>query len=219
MLNDGTPPVFDRIAAGWYAFRHHTIFKTELTGLAERWKGGRLLNLGCGHGADFLPFKEGFDLFGIDISPEMLKYAQKYTRKHGFSADVRQADMRLLPYSDAYFDYAIAIASLHHIEGKGEQMKALIELRRVLRPGGEAFLTVWNACQPRFWLRQRDTLIPWRVGDEIVQRFYHLFTYGEIERLAKSAGFMILSSRAESRYRLPVKYFSRNICLLLKKPV
>jgi tRNA (uracil-5-)-methyltransferase TRM9 len=52
--------VFDQIASGWYNFRHYSIFRPELEALARKWQKGRLLNIGCGHGADFLP------LFGND---------------------------------------------------------------------------------------------------------------------------------------------------------
>jgi hypothetical protein len=45
-----------------------------------------------------------------------------------------------------------------------------------------------------------------------------LFTYSEIEKLAKEAGFTILRSYPEKAYWFPVKYFSRNIVLLAKKP-
>ena len=209
-------PDFDLIAAGWYSFRHYTIFRTELAELAERWHSGRLLNAGCGHGADFLIFKDLFELHGIDISSEMLKYAIKYASKHKFQAEFKQADMRALPYPDQYFDHVIAIASLHHIKGNNEQLKALLEIKRVLKPEAELFLTVWNAGQCRFWFTRRDTFIPWRSGEEIVQRYYHLFTYREIEKLVRVAGFTILSSQPESRYRWPIKYFSQNICLFLK---
>src|SRR5271169_5425846 len=118
-INDDSP-TFDRIAAGWYNFRHHTIFKTELEALARRWKCGKLLNIGSGHGADFLPFKDSFELFGIDISSEMLKHAEKFMRKHGFTADLKQADMRALHFPDDSFDFALAVASIHHIECKSD---------------------------------------------------------------------------------------------------
>ncbi|AKG54060.1 hypothetical protein DGWBC_1422 [Dehalogenimonas sp. WBC-2] len=211
-------PDFDQIAAGWYSFRHHTIFKKELTELSARWKTGKLLNAGCGHGADFLPFENTFDLYGIDISSEMLKFGEKFARKHTFKAELKQADMRSIPYPDECFDNAIVVASLHHVKTRSGQLKALAEIRRVLKPGGEAFVTVWNATQPRFFFTRRDTQIPWRQGADTILRYYHLFTYGEIQRLAKSAGFDIIYCRPESRYNFPFKYFSRNICLLLKKP-
>ena len=58
---------FDRIAPGWYNFRHWSIFPDELAALAQRWGGGKLLNVGSAHGPDFLAFREGFELYGIDI--------------------------------------------------------------------------------------------------------------------------------------------------------
>jgi len=217
---ESPPSAFDAIAPGWYNFRHYTIFKTELEGLAARWHEGRLLNLGCGHGADFLPFKHGlhgFELYGVDFSAGMLKLAEKFSQKHGFEAKLTQADLRQLPYPDGSFDWAIAVASLHHLKGHDEQLKALSELKRVLKPEGEAFITVWNRRQPRFWLSPKEALIPFKVGDEIIQRYYYLFTYTEIERLVRQAGFALLASSPESRYYFPVRTFSRNICLLIKK--
>ena len=73
--------VFDRIAPGWYNFRHWSIFRSELEEMARRWQRGRLLNAGCGHGADFLPFIRGFDLYGVDFSSDMLRFARKYAEK------------------------------------------------------------------------------------------------------------------------------------------
>ncbi|MDI6814609.1 MAG: class I SAM-dependent methyltransferase, partial [Dehalococcoidales bacterium] len=39
----------------------------------------------------------------------------------------------------------------------------------------------------------------------------------ELEKLVKKAGFEVLKSFPESSYRCPIKFFSRNICLLVKK--
>jgi ubiquinone/menaquinone biosynthesis C-methylase UbiE len=209
--------VFDHIAPGWYNFRHWSIFKTELEKLAGRWQRGKLINLGCGHGADFLPFKESFELYGVDFSIEMLKLAWKYAAKFDYSAELVQADVRQLPYSDETFDWAISAATYHHIKGKDERLKAFIELRRVLKPGAEAFITGWNKWQPAFWFKSREVYIPWRGRDNTLLRYYHLFSYFELEKLVKKAGFAIQDSFPESSYRFPVKYFSKNICILLKK--
>ena len=65
--------IYDQIAPSWFNYRHRTRFQTELDKLVQRWQRGKLLNIGCAHGPDFLPFKEGFELFGIDISPKMLE--------------------------------------------------------------------------------------------------------------------------------------------------
>lgn len=217
MSQEDTKNTFDAIAPSWYNFRHRTIFKKELENLALRWKTGRLLNVGCAHGPDFLPFKSSFELHGIDISPAMLANACKYAEKYKFSVALKEADARGLPYADGFFDFAIAVAVYHHIEIPESRLKAFGELRRVLKPGGEAFVTVWNRCQPRFWFKPKNVRVPYRVEGKAFDRYYYLFTYGEIEKLARRAGFKILKSFSESSYKFPIKAFSRNICLLLKK--
>lgn len=210
--------VFDKIAAGWYNFRHWSIFTSELETLARRWKEGSLLNIGCAHGPDFLPFRQGFSLHGVDFSRRMLTLARKYSRKFDFAVNLCQADAGYLPYRDGVFDWAVSIATYHHIRGRDEQCRALSELTRVLKPGGEAFITVWNRWQPRFWFRSKELDVPWRTGGNVLPRYYYLFSYLDLERLVKGSGLMVLMSFPESSYRFPIKFFSRNICLLVKKP-
>lgn len=209
--------VFDRMAPGWYGFRHRTIFRAELTDLAARWQKGRLLNIGCAHGPDFPPFKDRFELHGVDFSREMLKLAVKYARKFSFEVNFVQTDIVRLPYADSSFDWAVAVATYHHLK-RDQHLAALNELKRVLRPGGECFITVWNRWQPRFWLSRKEAIVPWRTGGDVLGRFYYLFSYPELEGLVNRAGFVVLRSSPESTWRFPVKRFSRNICLLVKKP-
>jgi tRNA (uracil-5-)-methyltransferase TRM9 len=80
--------VFDEIAPSWYNYRHHTIFRKELEGLSDKWRGGRLLNIGCGHGADFLPFCDNFALHGVDFSQGMIQQAGRYAEKFKFPANL-----------------------------------------------------------------------------------------------------------------------------------
>jgi hypothetical protein len=87
----------------------------------------------------------------------------------------------------------------------------------VLKPGGEAFITVWNRCQPRFWFKGKEVMVPWRMKDRTLYRYYYLFTYGELEGLAREAGLEVIRSFPENGYKLPVKTFSRNICLVVRR--
>ncbi|MFC2071787.1 class I SAM-dependent methyltransferase [Chloroflexota bacterium] len=212
-----TTNIFDRIAQGWYNFRHWSIFRSELEALTRRWQKGSLLNVGCAHGPDFLPFRQNFDLYGIDYSREMLKFARKYSQKFNFTVNLSLADVGYLPFAAETFDWAISVATYHHIKGKRERQATLNELRRVLKPGGEAFITVWNRWQPRFWFSGKEVAVPWRTKGETLERYYYLFSYPELEGLVKKAGFQVLKSFPESAYRYPVKFFSRNICLLVRK--
>ena len=207
--------IFNRIASSWYNFRHWSIFRVELEMIAQRWQEGKLLNIGCAHGPDFLPFKGNFQLYGLDYSIEMLKYARRYASKFHYNVSLVLADATNLPYANETFDWAIAIATYHHFINQDKVRIALRELRRVLKPGGEAFITVWNRGQPRFWFHHQ-AYVPWRTGDTILYRHYHLFSYRELHNLVKQAGFFLLKSFPESNFRFPLKFFSRNICLIVK---
>ena len=209
--------VFDQIAPGWYNFRHWSIFRSELEALAKRWRRGRLLNLGCAHGPDFLPFRGDFELYGVDFSPKMLEFARKYAAKFHLEGNLLLSDVVSLPFAGQTFDWAVAIATYHHIKGRDRQGLALGELRRVLRPGGEAFITAWNRWQKRFWFKPKEVTVPWQTGGRVLERYYYLFSYPELEGLVKQAGFEVLKSFPESSYHYPVKCFSRNICLLVRR--
>jgi len=212
-----TREVFDRIAPGWYNFRHWSIFRDELEFLAGRWRQGRLLNVGCAHGPDFLPFKDNFILSGVDFSGRMLEFARTYSAKFDFDASLLAADVVHLPFADGVFDWAISVATYHHIKDVGERQSALAELGRVLKPGGEAFITVWNRWQPRFWLSDKEVSVPWRTKGETFYRYYYLFSRYELKDLAGRAGFQVLGSAAGNTVLSRHRLFSRNICLLVRK--
>jgi len=209
--------VFDQIAESWYRVRHWPLLKEELDVLAARWQSGKLLNVGCAHGPDFLPFGPGFELWGVDSSPAMLKQAGRYSTKFGFYVNLVAADALFLPFADNTFDWAISVATYHHIKGREDRERAFVELKRVLKPNGEAFLTVWNWGQPRFWLKSKEQQLPWRLKEKTVYRYYHLFSYGELRKLLVKTGWEIITMTPERGYRFPIRNFSRNICALVRK--
>jgi ubiquinone/menaquinone biosynthesis C-methylase UbiE len=146
----------------------------------------------------------------------MLQQALKYSAKFKFYVRLTAADALFLPFPNNTFDWVISIATYHHIKGREERAKAFIELKRILKPEGEAFLTVWNHGQPRFWLKSKEQRVPWRLKGETVHRYYHLFSYGELRRLLCKAGLQIIAMSPEKSYRFPIRNFSRNICVLVK---
>jgi ubiquinone/menaquinone biosynthesis C-methylase UbiE len=208
---------FDELAEHWYQAHHWPRFRRDLDALAIRWNGAKLLNLGCGHGADFLPFVGCCELFGVDYSPEMLKQALRYQKKHRFHAELAVADVRCLPFSESSFDCAIAVAVYHHISGRTVRQSALEELKRVLKPGGEAFLTVWNKWQPRFWVSGKDTVVPWKLRERVVERYYHLYSCNEFCHDLEAAGLAVLKLGPEASYRGLIPAFSRNVTALVSK--
>jgi len=209
--------VFDQIAESWYRVRHWPLLKEDLDVLAARWQNGKLLNVGCAHGPDFLPFSEGFELWGVDSSAAMLRQGIKYSTKFKLYVNLAAADALSLPFADDTFDWAISVATYHHIKGEDEREKAFVELKRVLKPEGEAFLTVWNHGQPRFWFKSKEQQVPWRLKEKTVYRYYHLFSYRELRKLLVKTGWEIIAMSAEKSYHFPMRNYSRNICALIKK--
>jgi len=208
---------YDDIAESWYRLRHRTRFRTELQYLAGRWGQGRLLNVGCAHGPDFIPFSSRFEMWGLDSSAQMIRMAVKYAEKHNTSPNLLVADAVQLPFCNCAFDYVIAVAAYHHIPNIQSRAIAFRELKRVLKPGGEAFITVWNRWQSIFLGKGKEVCVPWKTKEKEILRYYYLFTYFEIEKALRKVGFKVLATRPETGYRLPLKYFSRNICVLVKR--
>jgi ubiquinone/menaquinone biosynthesis C-methylase UbiE len=77
---------------------------------------------------------------GVDLAEEMVAYAAAAARADGLGEDRLRfavADVAALPYADASVDLVISSVSLHHWE---QPAAGLAEIRRVLRPGGRAWV-------------------------------------------------------------------------------
>jgi SAM-dependent methyltransferase len=89
----------------------------------------RLLEVGCGTGEFAARCAEqlGCEVIALDLSPEMVAA----TRARGLPAET--GDVQSLPFPDGSFDCAVAAWMLYHVP---DVELAVVELRRVLRPGG-----------------------------------------------------------------------------------
>ncbi|AUI61785.1 cyclopropane-fatty-acyl-phospholipid synthase family protein [Amycolatopsis sp. BJA-103] len=99
--------------------------------------GENLLDAGCGLGAAAIHIvgEYGAQVTGVTISPVEAEKAQTRASELGVSDQARfeVADYHALPFPENHFDAAVAIESLFHAF---DLEKALLELHRVLRPGG-----------------------------------------------------------------------------------
>lgn len=103
----------------------------------------RILDVGCGVGRTTrVLVEDGFEVTGIDISPEMIQRAEQ--RISGAALSV--ADAVNLPFEDLSFDHALfAYNGLDYIQTETDRKRALRELLRVLRPGGYFIFSSHNA--------------------------------------------------------------------------
>lgn len=113
--------------------------------LAERWKGlgfFRFLDIGCGLGRHSVYMADkGFDVTGADISEFAAEHLKKWAKRLGLKVEAVVSDMFDLPFKDNEFDCVMAYNSVYHTDTEGFG-RALEEVRRVLKPGGELFITL-----------------------------------------------------------------------------
>jgi ubiquinone/menaquinone biosynthesis C-methylase UbiE len=99
----------------------------------------RMLDVGCGTGwaVEHATQRCGVGFcMGIDLSPGMIENARR-RRGHFPNVVFQQADAESLPLADESFDGAMCSFSFHHYSSP---LKALAEIRRVLRPGAPFYV-------------------------------------------------------------------------------
>lgn len=100
-------------------------------------QGRRLLDYGCGPGpTSVLLAKQGFDVYGFDISPGNIGRAKALAARYGLTDrthfSVQAAEQ--LAYPSDTFDIVVGLDILHHVE----VATTIRECLRVLKPGGTA---------------------------------------------------------------------------------
>jgi SAM-dependent methyltransferase len=104
--------------------------------------GCRVLDVCTGHGVlSLLASRRGAKVSALDFAEAMVAAA----RRNVPTADCRIGDAQDLPYEDNTFDAVVCGYGLIHVP---EPDRALTEMRRVLRPGGRAAISVWERPSP-----------------------------------------------------------------------
>lgn len=95
--------------------------------------GKTVLDLGCGTGENLIPLiKRGARTMGIDISPDLIRLAQRRIDDAELQADLRVGSAYATGLPSQSIDVIFCMALIHHLE----IARARDEMRRVLVPGG-----------------------------------------------------------------------------------
>ncbi|MEK6757700.1 MAG: class I SAM-dependent methyltransferase, partial [Nanoarchaeota archaeon] len=180
--------IWDAIASEWTEFKT-TPAEHVLEFLKN--KKGNILDLGSGSGRHLINLKTKGKMHLVDFSKEMIKLAKKRAKKLNIEAEFFVADIAKLPFEDNYFDSAICIAVLTCIHGEENRKKVIEELFRVLKPGAETDIGVWNFKSKRFKNSKKEKYIRWT---DKGLRYYYFYEEKEIHDLFKDAGFKIKST-------------------------
>jgi len=144
----------------------------------------RILDVGCGTGANLLMLSQFGDAEGVDLSEDALAFC----RERGLEK-VKLGAAEKLPYDDGTFDLVTALDVVEHLD---DDLAGLREMQRVLRPGGRVLLFV-----PTF-------MFLWGLQDDVSnhRRRYRL---PELRRVLEQAGFEIeRTTYANITFFLPI---------------
>ncbi len=99
-------------------------------------QAARILDCGCGTGANLVMLGEFGQASGFDASFRGLELAHEYGQRR-----VAQASIARIPFGDAAFDVVTAFDVLYSLSEE-EEAAAMSEIRRVLKPGGTLIVNV-----------------------------------------------------------------------------
>jgi len=186
-MKEHTYPIMFRVeqAHWWYTGRRKILagFVEEICRQVTD-RRPRILDVGCGTGANLLMLSEYGEAEGVDISEDALAFC----RERGLDK-VRLGAGEHLPYDDGTFDLVTAFDVVEHMD---DDLAGLREMRRVLRPGGRVLLFV-----PTF-------MFLWGLQDDVSnhRRRYRL---PQLRRVLEQAGFEIeRMSYANITFFLPI---------------
>jgi SAM-dependent methyltransferase len=155
----------------WYRGRRRIIARF-LGDICRRFKGRtpRILDVGCGTGANLVLLSQFGKAEGVDVSPDALDFC----RQRGLK-DVRLGAAEQMPYDHGTFDIVTALDVVEHLD---DDVAGLREMRRVLKPDGYILLFM-----PTF-------MSLWGVQDDVSnhRRRYRL---PELRRAVERAGFEV----------------------------
>ena len=132
----------------------------EIYFLSDYWKDKNFksfLDVGCGFGRNSIYMaKQGFEVSTFDLSHDSVETTKQKAKENNVTIkDIRVADMLSMPYKDNSFDCLFAYNVISHTDKVGFN-KILNEIKRVLKPNGEAYFTVGS--KESFWFNNPNCI-------------------------------------------------------------
>lgn len=198
-------------------------------------KGARLLDVGAGQGGALLEaLHRDADAYGIEPGNEFRTLTRMRLKDASFEPErVLEAAGQSMPFPDDHFDYIISLQVLEHVPDAGRVMR---EMFRVLKPGGQCYIS----CENYLSFREQHYRIPWLpmlpkpigalylrlIGRNpaFLRDYLYYSTYPQIWRMARRIGFRNLTyEEALGRFedlssirRLPVRAAAMALRLFTK---
>lgn len=193
--------------------------------LAESWKSksfNKFLDLGCGLGRHSIYFaKKGFEVNSVDLSDYGVNHLKKWAEEEQLNIEMSVCDMLNLPFADETFDCIMAYNVIYHTDTEGF-IKALNEIKRVLKHKGELFITL---ISKNTWSYQKADKYK-RIDDNTILRNEHdteldvPHFYVDIEDIKKyfiDFDFIRIPTEQAEYNMENTEYFSKHFNLIASK--
>lgn len=117
----------------------------------ETTRGERVLEIGCGNGADGALFAgQGALYTGVDLTETAVEATRRHFQVLGLSGRFQIENAERLGFQDGSFDFVYSHGVLHHTP---HPSAAFAEVYRVLRPGGRAVLMLYHKNSFNYYVR------------------------------------------------------------------
>jgi len=111
--------------------------------------GQKLLEIGPGLGTDHAQFARArARTFAVDLTTTHLQLTRRRFALEGLTTGLARADAENLPFLNASFDAVYSFGVLHHTP---DIATSIVEVRRVLRPGGVAIVSLYHRHSAFYW--------------------------------------------------------------------
>ena len=146
-------------------------------------------DLGCGNGRNM--DHGSLKFIGIDNCESFVSICKSK------NLSVINSNITKIPLNNNSADAIICIAVFHHLSSMENRIQSLLEMKRLVKPGGKILISTWSINQPqktrRTFNNYGNNIVLWNSYGKVYERYYYIFKLDEIKELIKRVGLIIIN--------------------------
>jgi tRNA (uracil-5-)-methyltransferase TRM9 len=164
-----------------------------ITDFLDKFKKDSIIyDIGCGNGRNM--YHKHINFIGVDNCSKFIKICKNK------NLNVINSNITKIPLESNSADGIICIAVLHHLYYSYNRVDALLEMKRLLVPGGKLLLSVWSLNQPkktrRIFNNYGNNIVLWsKYSQKTYERFYYIFKIDELKNLFNKVGLVLIDHK------------------------